>query len=504
VLLCEDPSATQISVTIVLELIGVLPVPLSPIKTTLDVHGTRSVFACLLLVTLLAARPSTAMANARTELTAIKTHVQQIMDRCRTLKTSSRKRLTSLRETTTDAKESERLSQLQSRIPFVCNEVSASGYAILEYANRLSKQCLACLGGAGLCPPDQARRCQADSEALSDKNYDFALYQKNLVELIDTYNKAINQSGTDRTETRKNPKVRAVAKDKEVRKIRNRLAASVEKVKRQNAQCDRLRKEPRSSVALESACKKMQTQSTQFFKIAGQLNYQCLLCVRGGKCKSQKRFDACRAIWTQYAASEELMAQAHADVISSLPALAREIEKPSKKKPSDKPLDPSANIGSKKTDSKTTGSKKNLPTVRLKPTPRPKTGSTAKEAIVPKTSAPKPLDVTNLFSNGQTQPPAAHPKFGPGPWAHFGSFLNEYYARSLTTKLNAFKSHFANKQLRYDRELVKKKKRPDGVYYFRVRIGPFANRTEVNDFCRLILEVGQIETCKSGRPPKVN
>ncbi|MEE2755236.1 MAG: SPOR domain-containing protein [Myxococcota bacterium] len=478
--------------------------PSPPIKGITTAHAAVLAFASVCLVAIIAAHPTEAYANAEAELSAIKTHVQKIMDRCRTLKTSSRKVLSALRETTEDVNQNEQLGQLQNRIPFVCNEVSASGYAILEYANRLSKQCLACLGGVGMCPPDQARRCQADSESLSDKNYDFALYQKNLVELIDTYNRAISQAGKRGIEPNKNPKVRSVAKDKEARQMRQRLAASIEKVKQQTEQCVRLNKAPRLSSALRSACGQMKSQSVQFLKIASQLNYECLLCVRGGKCQSQARFDQCRAIWTKYAASEELMASAHASVIEKLPSLTGDVTPPSKQPAAKNQSGVPTAASSQRTQSKATGTANALPTIRLKPSPKKTATDPIKTSSAAKDSAPKPLDSTNLFSRGKAHQKVSYPKFGPGPWAHFGSFLNEYYARSLTTKLKNFGHHFQEKQLRYDRELVKKKKRPDGVYYFRVRIGPFANRSDVNDFCDLMRKEAQIDTCKSGKPPKTN
>ena len=117
-----------------------------------------------------------------------------------------------------------------------------------------------------------------------------------------------------------------------------------------------------------------------------------------------------------------------------------------------------------------------------------------------KTKSTVPMNATNVFSDRKSRE-RTYPKFGPGPWAHFGSFLNEYNARNLTQRLEEHQVHFPKKQLRYDRELVKKKKRPDGVYYFRVRIGPFASKSEVLTFCRVMKDSAKLDTCKTGKPP---
>ena len=440
--------------------------------------------------------PERGIASPGTELAAIKTHVQQIMDRCRTLKSSSRKRLTSIKEAAADQKQRRVITQLQSKIPFVCNEVNASGYAILEYANRLSKNCLACLGGDGLCQPDQARRCQSDSEALSDKNYDFTLYQQNLKKLIETYNNVVSQTGRNPHAAEK-PKVRAVAKDKEVRQIRKRLAASMLKVERQRERCGHLKRKSATSSRLLTACRVMLKESQNFLTIAGQLNYECLLCIRGGRCKSKERFSACREIWSKYAAAEELMAAAHAQVVSSMPipkVKSRNADVDSKTNPGqtlDKSSQPSVGM---ETPKKST-------LVRLQSRSNADASTTNRRNGDVKIKSTVPMTATNVFSDRKSRRERTYPKFGPGPWAHFGSFLNEYNARNLTKRLEEHQGHFPNKQLRYDRELVKKKKRPDGVYYFRVRIGPFASKSEVLTFCRVMKDSAKLDTCKTGKPP---
>lgn len=431
----------------------------------------RSHVALTIMLTVLVCQPTVSFAQEAPDkvLRAIRSHTEQIMTRCRQLETQVRRATRRSRQSGNEGADHQTLNQLRNRIQLTCSDVSATGYAVLEYANRLLRECLGCLGKEGVCMPDEARRCQSDSENLTDKNHDFALHRNSLQGLLVQASK-LNLPHISPATKQAAPLTDTTASTHQERPLRQRFETSAKRAKTARARCDRLLKSAFANDTLRDACTEVETSAQNLAAEIERFGNACVRCLDGNQCDRKWSRAACRGAMTKYQEMDTALARTHAKLIARLPALSGESPK---------------GVSAQAT--------------QTVPTAKRYAISGANE----KDKGPDKPSVTEVSATSPLPMPGGS-AFGPGPWAQFGSFVNEYYAKKLTAKIRGLNDRFPKQQARYDRELVRKRKNKDVGYYYRVRVGPFASNSEVAEFCREMANVSQLNTCKRSRAPKLN
>ena len=239
----------------------------------------RVALTVLLIILVCGPTASSARETPNKALQTIRSHTEQIMARCRQLETQVRRATRRSKQTQSEVPSHQTLNQLRNRIQLTCSDVSATGYAVLEYANRLLRECLGCLSKAGICLPDEARRCQSDSENLTDKNHDFGLHRNSLQDLLIQASK-LNLPSVEPAAEQPPPLTDTIASKNPKRPVQQRFKASAQRANTARARCGRLLESAYANDALRDACVDVETAAQ---KLAAEVEVR--RCVRAALTK---------------------------------------------------------------------------------------------------------------------------------------------------------------------------------------------------------------------------